>query len=190
MHRVHRPNCSPDQTSGGNGTRQEKPAEVRTPARELSSGHGTSRESRQCPHTFAGVDHSNWARRPPDRNGQTPIGSGGHQTEKARVCAPSMKHTSCLSGANVKADCALGTPQAETVLVHRAVGLLRNRSTIPTDKRIHQHSRLACRGVGPTNSTVVSRDPGPLGPGPLGCGSVLSVGPGSLFENGWVRMLS
>ena len=24
----------------------------------------------------------------------------------------------------------------------------------------------------------MSRDPGPLGPGPLGCGSVLSVGPG------------
>ena len=30
---------------------------------------------------------------------------------------------------------------------------------------------------GPTDSTVVSRDPGPLGPGPLGCGSVFPVGP-------------
>ena len=82
----------PDQTSRRKRSEDGKTSGVKTPARGPSSSRGTSRASRQCPHTFAGVDHSYWVRRPPDRKGQTPIGPGDRQTEKGKVCAPGMKH--------------------------------------------------------------------------------------------------
>ena len=59
----------PDQTSWRKRSEEGKTSGVKTPARGPSSSRGTSRASRQCPHTFAGVDHSYWVRRPPDRKG-------------------------------------------------------------------------------------------------------------------------